>query len=80
MDENETVIVRTQNKIKRERGRGRISIISKPQNKTYSVSFLKWRRLNDNTSLPFGYTNGEWMLTEYSWPVSSVLNIRSPVI
>ena len=55
MDENETVIVRTQNKIKRTRGRGGVSIISQPEEKTYRVSFLKRRRLNDNTSVPFGY-------------------------
>jgi len=54
MDENETATVRTQNKIKRKRGRG-ISIISQREEKTYRVSFLKRRRLNDNTSVPFGY-------------------------
>jgi len=59
MDENETVIVRTQNKIKRKRGRGGVSIISQPEEKTYRVSFLKRRRLNDNTSVPLGYINKE---------------------
>jgi len=53
--EDETVIVRTAKKIKRKRGRGGVSIISQPEEKTYRVSFLKRRRLNDNTSLPFGY-------------------------
>ena len=55
MDDNETVIVRTKNKIKRKRDRGGVSIISQPEEKTYRVSFLKRRRLNDNTSVPFGY-------------------------
>jgi len=64
VDENETVIVRTQNKIKLKRGRGGVSIISQPEEKTYRVSFLKRRRLNDNTSVPFGYINKECMLTE----------------
>jgi len=54
MDGNETVIVRTKNKIKRKRDRGGVSI-SQPEEKTYRVSFLKRRRLNDNTSVPFGY-------------------------
>jgi hypothetical protein len=55
MDENETLIVRTQNKIKRKRGRGRVSVISQHEEKTYGVSFMKRRLLNDNTYLPFGY-------------------------
>jgi hypothetical protein len=59
MDANETVTVRTENKIKRKRGKGGVSIISQPEEKTYKVSFLKRRRLNDNTSLPFGYIRGE---------------------
>jgi len=49
------LIVRTTYKIKRKRGRGGASIISQPEEKTYRVSFLKRRRLNDNTSVPFGY-------------------------
>jgi hypothetical protein len=47
--------VRTKNKIKRKRCNGGVNIISHPEEKTYRVSFLKRRRLNDNTSLPFGY-------------------------
>ena len=31
MDDNETVIVRTKNKIKRKRDRGGVSIISQPE-------------------------------------------------
>ena len=53
--EDMIVIVRTKNKIKRKRGRGGVSIISQPEEKTYRVSLLKRRRLNDNTSVPFGY-------------------------
>ena len=34
MDENETVIVRKQNKITRNRGTGGVSIISQPEDKT----------------------------------------------
>jgi hypothetical protein len=55
MDDNETVTVRTEKKIKRKRGAGGVSIISEPEEKKYKVSFLKRRRLNDNTSVPFGY-------------------------
>jgi hypothetical protein len=55
MDSDETVIVRTQNKIKRKRGRVGVSINRQSEEKTYRVSFLKRRRLNDNTSLAFGY-------------------------
>jgi hypothetical protein len=58
-NEDETVIVRTKNKIKRKRGSGGVNIISQPEEKTYRVSFLKRRRLSDNTSLPFGYISGD---------------------
>jgi hypothetical protein len=58
-NEDETVIVRTKNKIKRKRDRGGVNIISQPEEKTYRVSFLKRRRLNDNTSLPFGYISAD---------------------
>ena len=54
---DETVIVRTENKIKRKRIDGGVHLISESEDKTYRVSFLKRRRLNDNTSLPFGYIN-----------------------
>jgi len=57
-DQNETVIVRTLNKMKRKRYRGGVHIISEPKKKS-RVSFLKGRRLNDNTFLPFGYINAE---------------------
>jgi len=53
-DADETVIVRTKNKIKSKKSNGEVNLISEPEDKTYRVSFLKRRRLNDNTSLPFG--------------------------
>ena len=53
--DDETVIVRTENKIKRKNMDGGVHLISEPEDKTYRVSFLKRRRRNDNTSLPFGY-------------------------
>ena len=55
--DDETVIVRTEKKINRKKIDGDVHLISEHVNKTYRVSFLKRRRLNDNTSLPFGYTN-----------------------
>ena len=61
-DDDETVIMHTKNKIKRKKSNGGVNIISEPKDKTYTVSFLKRRRLNDNTSLPFGYINGERLL------------------
>jgi len=56
-DAEETVIVRTKHKIKRKKIDGGVHLRSEPEDKTYRVSFLKRRRLNDNTSLPFGYIN-----------------------
>jgi hypothetical protein len=55
--DGETVIVRTENKIKRKKIDGGVHLKSEHEDKTYRVSFLKRRRLNDNTSLPFGYIN-----------------------
>ena len=55
---DETVIVHTEHKIKRKKIDERVHLISEPEDKTYRVSFLKRRRLNDNTSLPFGYISG----------------------
>ena len=57
-DERDTIIVHTQSKIKRKRGKGgdgSVNIISEPEDKTYRISFFKRRRLNDNSSVPFGY-------------------------
>jgi len=56
--DDETVIVHTEHKIKRKKIAGCVNLISEPEDKTYRVSFLKRRRLNDNTSLPFGYISG----------------------
>ena len=59
--EMDIVTVHTARKIKRKRCRdddGRIRIVTEPENKTYSVSFLYSRRLQDNTSVPFGYIKG----------------------
>ena len=54
-DDTETVTVHTEHKIKRKRADGRINIVTEPEDKIYRVSFLKRRRLCDNTSVPFGY-------------------------
>ena len=57
-DDAETVIVHTENQIKRKKIDGGVNLITEPEDKTYRVSFLKRRRLYDNTSLPFRYING----------------------
>jgi len=54
---DDTVILRTDNKNIRKKIDGGVHLISEPEDKTYKVSFLKRRRLKDNTSLPFGYIN-----------------------
>jgi len=55
----ETVIsVHTEKKIKRKRkvaGGGLVSIVTEPEDKIYTISFFKRRRLGDHTSVPFGY-------------------------
>jgi hypothetical protein len=59
--EPDMVMVSTDKKIKREmkgRTEGRcagISLITEPEENMYRISFLKRRRLNDNTSVPLGY-------------------------
>jgi hypothetical protein len=63
-DADETVTVRAKNKIKSKRCDGGVNIISQPEKKTYRVSYLKRRRLNDNTSLPFGYIYDALMMPE----------------
>ena len=60
-NEKETITVHTERKIKRKRGKdgdGRVNIISEPEDKTYRVSFFKRRRLDNNSSVPFGYIKG----------------------
>jgi hypothetical protein len=53
------VMVHTEKKIKRKRDRngGPIHIITEPEDKMYRVCFTKRRRLDDNSSVPFGYIN-----------------------
>jgi hypothetical protein len=52
----ENVTVYKAKKIKRKRtGGGVVSIITKPEDKIYRISFFKRRRLHDETSVPFGY-------------------------
>jgi hypothetical protein len=63
-DVDETVTVRTKNKSKRKRCDGGVNIISQPEEKMYRVSFSKRKRLNDNTSLPFGYIYDVSMMSE----------------
>ena len=54
-DDTETVTVHTERKIKRKRADGKLSIVTEPEDKIYRISFLKRRRVCDNTSVPFGY-------------------------
>jgi len=54
--DDETVIVRTENKIKRKKIDGGVQFISEPEDKTYSVVF-KTETSERNTSLPLGYIN-----------------------
>ena len=59
--DTDTVTVHTSQKIKRKPcsdDDGRVGIVTEPEGKTYRVSFLKRRRLQDNTSVPFGYIKG----------------------
>jgi len=56
--ETDKVTVHTARKIKRKRekdGDGRIRIVTELEDKSFRVSFLNRRRLQDNTSVPFGY-------------------------
>ena len=53
---NSTVTVHTDKKIKQKRIDGAcVSIVTEPEDKNYRLSFFKRRRLDDNTSVPFGY-------------------------
>jgi len=59
-EKERTVTVHSDHKIKRKRkseggGGGIVSIVTEPEDKIYRISFFKRRRLNDETSLPFGY-------------------------
>jgi hypothetical protein len=56
--EEPTVTVHTEKKIKSKitgGGGGTVSIVTEPEDKSYRISFFKRRRLDDNTSVPFGY-------------------------
>jgi hypothetical protein len=53
--QNDTVTVHTDKKIKRKKRGAGVAIITEPEEKIYRVCFQKKRRLNDNTSVPFGY-------------------------
>ena len=57
LKEGPAVTVHTEHKIKRKwkSGAGRVSIIMEPEDKMYRISFLKRRRLSDETSVLFGY-------------------------
>ena len=54
-DDKETVTVRTEKTIKRKRDDGGVHVVTDPEYKIYIISFLNRRRLNNNSSLPFGY-------------------------
>jgi hypothetical protein len=51
----DTVTVHTDKKIKRKKRGKVVANVTEPEEKVYSVCFQKRRRLNDNTSVPFGY-------------------------
>jgi len=54
--EEPTVTVHTEKKIKRKRnGGGTVAIVTEPEDKMYRISFLKRRRLGDNSSVPLWY-------------------------
>jgi hypothetical protein len=54
-----TVTVHTEHKMKWKRqadgGDAFVKIVTEPEDKIYSISFFKRRRLGDNNSLPLGY-------------------------
>ena len=51
----QTVTVHTKKKIKRKRDDGGVHVVTEPEDKIDRVSFQKRRRLNKNTSVPFGF-------------------------
>jgi hypothetical protein len=53
--DSDRVTVHTEHKIKRKRAAGRMDIITEPEDKMYSISFFKRRRLADISSVPFAY-------------------------
>ena len=54
-DDSETVTVRTEKNIKRKRDDRGVHVVKGPEEKIYRVSFLKRRRLKNNSSIPFCY-------------------------
>jgi len=57
-DETSVINVHTEHKIKRKGKGGSISIVTETEDKVYSISFFKRRRLDDSTSVPFWYKCG----------------------
>jgi hypothetical protein len=53
--DEETVKVGTEKQIKRKRDKEGVHVITEPEEKIYRVSFLKRRRLFNNSSVSFGY-------------------------
>ena len=52
----EPAVTKHERKIELKRTReGTVSKVIEPGRKLYSISFFNRRRLDDNTSLPFGY-------------------------
>ena len=54
-DDTESVTVCTKKKIIRKRDAGGVNVVTEPEEKIYRVSFLKRRRLINNSSVPFGF-------------------------
>jgi hypothetical protein len=52
---DDTVTVHTDKKIKKTKRGAGVAIVTETEDKIYRVCFQKRRRLNDNTSVPFGY-------------------------
>ena len=53
--EEHIVVVHSDKKIKRKRTFGGPSVVSEPEDKRYTITFFKRRRLHNNDSLPFGF-------------------------
>jgi hypothetical protein len=52
---DDTVTVQTDKKIKRKKRGAGVAIVTETEEKIYKECFQKSGRLNDNTSVPFGY-------------------------
>jgi hypothetical protein len=52
---DDTVTVHTDKKIKRKKRGAGVAIVTEPEDKIYRICFQKRWRLNDNTSVSFGY-------------------------